>query len=169
MKRWLPYLGIAFGLALVVYSVFFGKNEEDRIRQRLHQLEEAVAVDGEENPVLRAARVRKELGEIFTQDVTLAIPELDASEGGRAALVDLATAAPQQYQRAHVDLDGLRIRLDEPKEHAVAVGDAKLSGARQDGQPEQDVRTVSLRLDKIDGEWRIVNVSVSTPRDPKSK
>ncbi len=169
MKRWLPYLGIAFGVALVVYAVFFGKNEEERIRQRLHQLEDSVAVDGAENPVLRAARLRKELGELVTHDVRIAIPELDGVDSGRNQLVELAAAAPQQFKSARIDLEALRIRLDDPKEHAVAVGDAKLAGTRQDGEREQSFRTVSLRLDKLNGEWRIVDVSVSPPKDPDTR
>jgi hypothetical protein len=164
-RRWLPLAGVAVGATLVAYALFFGKTEEERIRQRLHQLEDAVAVDGAENPMLRAARLRKDFADLIAQNVTVAIPELGASEGGRAHLVEVAAGAAGQWRTARVDLGGLAIRIDETKDHAVCVGDAKLTATSGAGEPERDVRTVSLRLDKLEGQWRVVDISVSASKD----
>ncbi len=165
LRRWLPLVAVAFGALLVLGAVFFGKTEEERVRQRLHQLEDAVAVDGSENPLLRAARLRKDFADLVAQNVAVAIPELGAGEGGRAHLVEVAAGAANEWRTARVDLGALTIRLDEAKEHAVCVGDAKLTATRAGGEPERDVRTVSLRLDKLDGQWRVVDVSVSASRE----
>ncbi|MBM4359413.1 MAG: nuclear transport factor 2 family protein [Deltaproteobacteria bacterium] len=166
MKRWLPYLGLALGVALVVYALFFVKTEEERLRERLDALEAAVAIDdARETPLVRDARLRKRFAEIFTKDVALAVPELGATDKGRTALADLAISAQHRLARTSLDLDDLAIRLDESKQHALAVGIAHLVGTEADGTLIRDDRTVSLRLDVIEGEWRIVDVSVSPPTD----
>jgi hypothetical protein len=170
MKRWLPYLGIALGTALVVYALFFAKTEEERIRARLDELESTVAVDdARETPLVRAARLRKSFAEIFAKDVSLAIPELGATDKGRAALADLALSAQEQLARIDLELDDLAIRLDESKERALAVGVAHLRGTQRDGTRTLDDRTVSLRLDRIEGQWRIVDVTVSPPKDDSAE
>ncbi len=166
MKRALPLLGIALGTALIVYALQFGKTEEERIGMRLQALAASLAVsDGRESPTIRGARLRKDFAELFAKDVSLAIPELGAVDQGRPALVELAMQAPTDYASIAVNLEKLRIRLDDSKEHAVAVGEAHLSGVRREGSRHEDSRTVSLRLDRHDGEWRIVNVSVSVSKD----
>jgi hypothetical protein len=165
VKRWLPYLGLALGLALVAFSLFFGTSDEERIRGRLQELEDVVAMsDSRENVVFRATRIRKAFGEIFTKDAVFSVPELDTAESARARLIELAASVPHYFSTARLDLDGLQIRLDASKEHAVAIGDAKLLGTRTEGTREQDLRKTSIRLDKVSGEWRIVNVAVSPPQ-----
>jgi hypothetical protein len=165
MKRWLPHIGIAVGLLIAVYALFFSESDEDRIRGRLEQLEDAVAVTaGDTNLVLRAARVNAEFAEIFVKDVGFEIPELSSAAGGRAELVGLAANAPQLYATASVDLGGLAIEIDDQGMTAVAFGEATVRGTRHSGDPEGDSRTVSLRFDQIDGEWQVVSLSVSPPR-----
>ena len=166
MKRWLPFLGIALGVALVVYALAFGKTDEERIRERLSELAASVEIkDRRESPALRGARLRKSFGEIFAKDVRLAIPELGTSDRGREPLVSLAVSAQGEFASVKLDLDALAIRLDETKEHALAVGVANLVGTREDGRRSRDARTASLRFDRVDGEWRIVDVSVSPAAD----
>ncbi len=167
MKRWLPHIGIVLGISIAVYALFFSDSEEDLIRARLEQLEVATKVKSSGgNLVIRAARVRKAFSEIFIKDVSFQIPELSSIGSGRNKLVALAANAPRRYQSAAIDLDGLEIKIDEPQTSAIAFGEATLSATRRGGQLERDTRTVSLRLDKIDGEWRIVSVSVSAKDAP---
>jgi hypothetical protein len=162
MRRWLPWAGLAAGLGIATYGFFFAGSEEDKVRAVLDQLEDAVAVkEDEKNLLLRAAHVKGEFSEIFDKDVHFEVPELTETVSGRASLVELAAAAPQMWRTATVDLDGLAIEIDEAKTSAVASGDATLTATRQSGDLERDRRTVSLRLDKIEGDWRIVSLSVS--------
>ncbi|MBM4375068.1 MAG: hypothetical protein FJ095_08290 [Deltaproteobacteria bacterium] len=166
MRRWLPYLGIALGIALVAYALFFVRSDEERIRERLTELASSVEVkDRRETPMIRAARVRKSFATLFSKEVRLAVPELGTVDRGREPLVDLTVSAQSEFASVALDLDGLSIRLDESKEHGLAVGTAKLSGTREDGTLSRDTRTVSLRLDRQEDEWRIVDVSVSPPAD----
>lgn len=162
MRRFLPHLGIALGVCIVLYAVFSGSSDEDAIRKQLDRLEAAVAVTaGDTNPVLRGARVKNAFVELFIQDVTIEIPELSSARSGRIELVGLAAQAPSLYRTASVDLGQLVIKVDEPKLSALAYGDATLTGTRQSGGLEEDKRTVSLRFDKVEGAWLIVAISVS--------
>ena len=166
MKRWLPHIGIAVGLLIAVYALFFSSSDEDLIRARLDQIEDAVKVSGDgTNLVLRAARVKKEFSEIFVKEVSFEIPELSSSGGARQELVALAASAPRLYSTATVDLGGLAVEIDDAGMSAVAFGEATIRGTQLSGEPQRDSRTVSLRFDKIDGDWRVVSLSVSPRRD----
>jgi phosphoribosylformylglycinamidine synthase len=168
LRRFLPHAGIVAGLALAGWALFGRTSEEDRIRAKLDELAEAVAVRGvEPNLVLRGARIRRAFGELFVQNVAIRVPELTSVDSGRAELVGLATQAVQLYEHASVDLSGLRIEIDAPKASAMAHGEASLSAVRHGGTREMDTRTVALRFDKLEGDWRIVSVSVSDKRTPK--
>ena len=161
MKRYLPHLGVVIGIAIAVYALFFSDSEEDRIRAKLDQLEDAARVsDANTNIVVRTARVKKEFAEVFDKDVRFEIPELTSDESGRDVLVGLAAQAPRMYQTVSVDLGGLDITVDEAGLTAIAQGPATLTGTRG-GQLERDDRTVSLSFDKIEGDWKVVMVSVS--------
>lgn len=163
MKRWLPHFGIALGVAIAIYALFFAESAEDRIRSQLDALEEALVVTGTENPVLRAARIKKAFEALMLPEVHFEIPELAEGDTGRNELVRLATIAPQMYQSARVDLDALRIDVDKTETTAMAHGEAVLTGVRRTGEPQRDARKVALRFDEIDDEWRIVSISVSLP------
>jgi len=166
VKRWLPHIGIVLGIAIAVYALFFSNSDEDVIRDKLAQLEEAVRIsDGNTNIVIRAARVKKEFGEIFEKEVTIEVPELTDASSGRTELVQLAASAPKLWRTASVDLGNLSVDVDHSGTTAVAYGQAVLTATRHSGDLHRDERTVSLRFDKIDGDWRIVHVSVSAGQD----
>jgi phosphoribosylformylglycinamidine synthase len=164
VRRWLPHLGIVVGVCIAVYALFFASNDEDEIRALLERLETAVAVRGQSNPVVRMAQINKEFKEIFIKEVSFQIPELTSKGAGRRDLAKLAAAAPRLYSSAEVDLDGLAIDVDDQGLSAVAQGEATLSGIKG-GQPSRDTREVALRLDKIDGDWRIVSAYASRKLD----
>lgn len=163
MRRYIPYVGIALGLAIAVYALFFAQSAEDAIRDQLDRLEEAVALEPGSQPVIRAARVKGAFKGLFVKDVTFDVPELDGSDQGRDELVSLAAAAPRLFQQAHVDLDGLAIDLAADEKSAIAVGEAVIMGAQHGQAVRRDTRTVSIRFDEVDGDWLIVSLSVSPP------
>ena len=167
MKRWLPHIGIALGVLLAVYALFFSSSDEDLIREQLERLERAVEVtEGGQNIVIRAAHVKKEFAEIFVKEVTFEVPDLTTEESGRRALVGLAASAPRLFATASVDLDALSIDVDEQGLTAVAQGQATLTGTRLSGELTRDLRTVSLRFDKIDDAWLCVSLTVSARNGP---
>jgi phosphoribosylformylglycinamidine synthase len=166
MRRWLPHIGVVLGLTIAIYALFFAESDEDKIRARLDQLEDAIRVTADDTNVLvRTAHVKKEFSEIFVKEVSIEISELTDVRAGRDELVALAGNAPQIYRTASVDLDGLTINIDESKTSALAYGDVTLLATLQSGEVKRDTRTVSMRIDKIDGEWVIVALGVSFPGD----
>jgi len=163
-KRWLPHLGVVVGVCIAVYALFFSSGDEDLIRGKLDSLEEAIAVTpNETNIVVRAARIKGAFAEILAKEVSYEIPELAGANrsSGRRALASLAANAPRLWNTASVDLGPLAIEVDDEGMSAVAFGEVTLTATRQSGQLERDNRTVSMRFDKIDGEWLIVSLSVS--------
>jgi hypothetical protein len=156
-------MGVMLGVCIVVYALFFSSTDEDLIREKLEQLELAIKVSpAETNIVIRGARVKAAFVEIFVKEVSYQIPELrNASRSGRTALAGLAANAPRLWREATVDLDPLTITVDDSGINAVAFGDATLTATRHGGALERDSRTVSLRFDKIDGDWQVVSMSVS--------
>lgn len=167
MKKYLPHLGIALGVAIAIYAVFFSETDEEKIRALFDRLEDTVQVRTDDtNLVVRAAHIKGEFKEIFSKEITFDIPELSNMKTGRAELAGLAAKAPQMWRTATIDLDGLAIDLDEGGNGALATGDAVLDATRQDGRLERDTRKVSVSLEKIDGVWRIVGMTVSSKNDP---
>ncbi|AUX46287.1 hypothetical protein SOCE26_077920 [Sorangium cellulosum] len=167
MKRWLPLGLIAAGVVLAAAALLSSSSEEERIRARLTQLSEAVRIDeGERNPLVRLGRVRGEFAEIFTKDARASVPELDGRISGRDELAAAAAKAVGLYQSADVSFGDAEIRIDEAGMTAEVAATATIAGARH-GQPvRRDERPVTLRLEKIDDEWKIVSATVEAERGP---
>ncbi|MSP26788.1 MAG: hypothetical protein EXR75_16925 [Myxococcales bacterium] len=174
MKRWLPHLGVALGLIIAVYALYFSESEEDRVRALLDRLELAVGVtEQDSNLLFRGAQIRKEFSEIFDSSVSVAVAELSGGSPGRAGLSELATGAPRMFATATLELDGLALTLDKTKKHALAVGTVVIRGTRHGGAAERIVREASLSIEEIEGDWRIVNVTIDSvddlPGDARAK
>ncbi|WP_437631518.1 nuclear transport factor 2 family protein [Sorangium sp. So ce854] len=167
MKRWLPLGLIAVGVVLAVVALLFSPSEEDRIRARLTQLEDAVRVDdGAHNPLVRHGRVRKEFAEIFTKEASARIVELDERLGSRDDLTAAATQAAVVYQTADVSFGDTDIQVDPAGMTAGVTATATVTGARH-GQPvRRDEVPVALRLEKIEGDWKIISATVHPRRAP---
>jgi hypothetical protein len=159
-------VAIALGVAILIYVVFFGESDEDAIRERLDLLEATIEVKGtQENLVIRGARIKEAFTELFVKDVTIQIPELTQVKTGRTELTGLAARAPSWYRTASVDLGGLRVDVGEQAVSAHVSGLATLTATRLTGELSRDTRTVSLRFDKIEGDWKIVSLSVSAKEE----
>ena len=164
MRRFLPHLGIALGLLLVAYALWWSDSDEDQIRAKLEAIEEVAEVGrGPTNPLLRAAELRKRLAGICIKDVRIRIAELTEVTRGRDELVRLAAAAPQLYRTVEVDLSDLAVEVDRSARSAAAHGPATLTAVEHGGRVRRDRREVMLRFDKIEGDWRLVSIRVSSP------
>ena len=164
MRRGLAIGGGALGLALIGYALFAGESDDELIQARLTQLEQAVQVDGQENAVMRGARVNKHFKEIFEKDVVVRIPELTSLAKGRQGLSAVATKAGTYFQSAEVDFDDVEIQIDGSKVGALVIASAQLD-AVQGGRPRRDQRRVTLRFSKNDGEWQIASINVAPKGD----
>jgi hypothetical protein len=146
-KRTIGIAIVIAAAAVALWAIFFRGSDEDRIRAVIVKAATAVRVVEGENPVLRAARVKGDLGETLDRDVAFTVPELNASGEGVGKGRDAAVAAA-------LSAGGL---------WASAQTTVTLSAIRG-GQRERDVRQVSFELRKLDGEFRIVAVTVQ-PRE----
>jgi phosphoribosylformylglycinamidine synthase len=166
MKRWLPLGLIAAGLIGLVYAIFFWSSDEDQIRARLAQLADTVRIsDGELNPVVRHGRIRQEFAEIFVKEVRAEVSELSEGLHGRNELAAAATQVAGAYRSADVSFGGVDIRIDRSGMTADVNASATVTGA-QHGQPvRRDERQVSFQFEKIDGDWKIVSLTVAARQE----
>jgi hypothetical protein len=166
-KRTIGIAIVIAAAAVALWAIFFRGSDEDRIRAVIVKAATAVRVVEGENPVLRAARVKGDLGETLDRDVAFTVPELNASgEGvgkGRDAAVAAALSAGGLWSSAEVSIAFSRVTVDPGGNTASAQTTVTLSAIRG-GQRERDVRQVSFELRKLDGEFRIVAVTVQ-PRE----
>jgi phosphoribosylformylglycinamidine synthase len=165
MRRWLPIGLILLGVAVIAYALL-GSSDEDRILARLAQLAQAVRVDeGERNPLVRHGRIRQEFAEIFVKEANARIPEISEGLHGRDALAAAATQVGSVYQSADVSLGSVDLRVDPGGTAAEATATATIAGAMHGQPPRSDDRRVKFRLDKVDGDWKIVSVTVEREAD----
>lgn len=166
MKRWLAIAGGALGVGLIGYAVFGAESDEERIRARLIELEDAVRVEGQVNPLVRTSQVNKAFKEIFTeharitfsQDAKELYPQVINIRSGRAELSKAASQGTAFLQRFDVDFGSIEIQLtgDSGAEvDTIAAINALDKGAR--GNTEK--RDVSFVFFK-DDEWRIDSIAV---------
>lgn len=151
---------IAVGLAIAGYAIFFASSDEEQIEERLLQLADAVRVDSDElSPLTRAARVRDEFSEIFTEDARAAVAEFDEDLDGRGAIIAAATQLGAAYQSASVDLSAIKVKLDGAAAEVRAT--ATVTGAMHGQGTSREKRRTLFQMRKADDGWRIASAVVS--------
>lgn len=159
MKRAPLLVLVLAALAAAIYMIFFRLSDEDRIRRRLDQVAYAVHIGpGEKSPISRAARIQKHFTEIFTQDATAIIEELDEGLEGRDALIAAAVQLGGAYTSATVSFDKVTVRINGPAAELRAI--ATVTGARQGASLRYEAMRVKLALRKIDGDFRVTSAVV---------
>lgn len=156
----LTLIGILLGLGLVVLGIAsWPSSDEEAIAAKLQKLAEVVAIEGEENPVMRTARLRREFAELFEEDALVLIPELQRGARGRRELADLGARGPILYSTLTVDFAGVETIVDSGKKSARTKSLAKLSGTRG-GEIRRDERKLRIEWKKEGGEWLMGEVRV---------
>lgn len=146
---------------VLVYAVFFWPSEEDRIVEVVQAFCHAVRVSGpNENPAIRRLRLEGDLGEVLVAEATAEVPELQAGINGRREIATLAAMAANQWSSAVVSLDALRVDIDAPKNKATVRATATLNATENGGTPRRDTRKVTFELEKVEGRWWIVTITV---------
>jgi hypothetical protein len=163
VKRALAAVGVVAGLALIGYAVFSGQSDEELIRARLVELEEALALDGQSsNPAAHGLRLRGKFANIFEKDVTATIPELGSTREGRDELAALAMHSGSYFETLDVDFENVDVGIDGTKLNARVKTLAVVTGTRRgEKQPRREERRVALRFFKgEENGWRIAVVRV---------
>lgn len=150
---------VLVGIA-VVYVVFIRKTDEDRIRAQLRALSAAVREAEGENQILRAARIEREFPHIFTKEVTLHVPMLPEGRTPRHELATLAIGAAKKASKIELRWSDVRVEVDRPMARAFVTGAATGAATRRDGGDHLESRSVTLRFEREEDEWRIADVAV---------
>ena len=159
--------GVSIGLLLIGYALFSRETDEEQIKRKLDELEEAVHVSGDaENVVVRGARLNGDFEKIFDQKVRISIPELTSAASGRQDLVGLATKAGTWFETLDIDFESVSIEAGDIG--AQVNTRAVLVASRPGRGLQKDERDVRFSLMKDDGEWKIDSVSVA-PRDEQER
>jgi hypothetical protein len=164
MKRALVIAACVLAACVGAYFLFFRTSDEREIGKKLDRLAQAVRVEGAENPVMRGTRINSEFAEIFVKEVIVEIPELTDIKSGRHELTVVATQAGSYYQSVRLSFERVQLQFDEAKRTARVGATATMIASRGSGD-ERDTRELTLRFDKIDGDWKIASIVVS----PKSQ
>lgn len=158
-KTWLAVLALVATAA--VYVIFIRKTDEDRIRDKLRELALAAAKSDGENELLRALRVEKAFGRIFTREVEVKIPELSERTRPRHELATLAVGAGHAASKIALHYESVRIEIDKPMKRAWVTGTAVVEGQRKGGGGVREARDVVIRFGQEEDEWRIASVATN--------
>jgi hypothetical protein len=163
MKRAVGIGTILAGLGLIGYALLAAESDEERIRARLEQLEESVALHSEaQNVAVRSLQLRGGFSEIFEPDVRARIPELGSGRHSRDELVALAAQSSSYFQNLDLQFEDLEIRVDDTSRRASVDSVAVLTATRRgQAEPRRDER--SVHFDFFNHEehgWRIAAVRV---------
>lgn len=156
---------LVVGVVLVIVGIkSWPSNDEEAIANKLAKLAEVISVTGEENPVMRMTRLRREFEGIFEEDALVSIPEIRQTARGRKELAELGARAPILYRSLTVDFTGQDTVVDPQRRTARTTATAKLEGSRAANDLRWDEREVRFDWSRESGDWLISNVRV-TPKE----
>jgi hypothetical protein len=152
---------VAASLALLVYVVF-GGSDEDKVLSRLKEVARAVETRSDEtNALLRTARINGVFKQALEPDVRFTAPELGSMSGTRALAV-LAGEAPLNFGDVTVSVGATDIHVEGPVAHAVSQ--VTLTAARG-GELRREQRNVRFELRRSGGDWRIGAIEVEPAKE----
>jgi hypothetical protein len=155
---------LALPLVGAVARYAWPTDDEAAIRALLDALCAAVHVDPSEgNPLARAARVHDAFSKTVSENVVVDIPDFPQVTSGRRPLADLATQAGLAFHDATVTLSAVTLRMAPSKKSCEVEATATLTATGSGLQ--RDTREVTLRVDKIDGTWRVASIGVTARRE----
>ena len=159
MKRIAFVVLVALAVGGVVMWMRSGSDEE-RIRGQLTRLAAALRMEEGTNALMRAGKMRSEMGAIFDEDVRANVPELPvALPNKRSELADTATQLSMMFRSIDVDFSDIEVKLDDARQTARVGATVKLSSTGRAG-PTRDSRATDFLFNKRDGTWRIASVTV---------
>jgi len=160
-RTWLAGAAAVALAGVLVYAIFFWPSEEEKVIEVVLDFCHAVRVSGpNENPAIRRLRLEGDLGELLVAEASADVPELEAGIQGRREIAQLAAAAATQWATATVSLDGIQPKIDAARTKATVRATATLDAAQHGGAPRRDTRKVTFELEKVDGRWWIVSITV---------
>ena len=111
MRRNLLILVTILGLFGIVYGVFFYKNDEARIRERIDGIAEAGSFSEGTNPAMFGLNLKAGLKEALAPGATVDAAELGGGSLGPDEVVGAGARLAGQYRSAKINVVDLKIRV----------------------------------------------------------
>lgn len=141
------------GILIVVWFVF-QESEDDRIRQRLHELADVVSTANQKRDTARLIHMAG-LKQFFTEDVSVKIKDDLPQVAGRDTLLKMAHIALQQEPGLTVAFTDINVTHDDGTMHARVNTTVVVTGIHSRKARSVDAQELEMDLVKADGEWRI--------------
>lgn len=159
VKRILGVLLIASGLICGVYFLFFRNNDELAIKKQLNDLAYLASKNLNEKTTVSIIK-NQSLQKIFAPQCELSFG-INMFDGvfSNLQLVNSISQANMYLQSSSIKAEDIEIFLiDETYAEADFIGEFK--GRSKSGEYIEEVRALSAKLQKLDGEWVIYSISI---------
>jgi len=155
------WLALTFaGAAALAYLLVFRPSDEERVRRQITALSGAVGIDAaERDPRARPLRIQQAFRRVFTRSVQVDIADLIEDIHGRDELAGMTVSAAETFRSVTLDFTQVRVEVDGSERLARASAVAALQGTDHDGQPQREVRNVTMLFTEVEGEWRIASIA----------
>lgn len=152
-KKPVAIAAAVLGVVVVAWFVFH-KNEDDRIRQRLHELAYVVSTTKEKQDTARLIHIAG-LKQFFTQGVTVEINSETRKVTGRDNLLKMAHVALTHEPGLTVAFKDLSVFTDDGTPHARVNTTVFVTGVQSQKARTVNAQELEMDLVKADGEWVI--------------
>lgn len=139
---------------LIVGWLVYPKSEEDHIRQRLHELAEAVSTTQQHRDTARLIHIAG-LNQFFTEDVSVHINGNIPSVGDRKKLLHMAHVALQQEPNLTVAFEDISVIYDSGTQQARVNTTVVVTGAHSQRAKSVNAQEMEMDWVKPEGEWLI--------------
>ena len=155
------WLALTFaGAAALAYLLVLRPSDEERVRRQVTALSVSVGIDAaERDPRARPLRIQQAFRRVFTRSVRVDIADLVEDMHGRDELAGMAVSAAETFRAVTLDFTGVRVEIDGAAQAGRVDAVATLQGTDHDGQPQREVRDVTMLFTEADGEWRIASIA----------
>ena len=156
VKNPVAIAAVVLGILVVIWLVY-PKNEEYRIRQRLHELADVVSSTQQQRDAARLIHIAG-LKQFFTKDVTVQLNGNIPRVKDRNTLLQIAHVALQQEPGLTVAFTDIAVTHDDGTQQARVNTTVVVTGVHSPRAKSVDAQELEMDLLKADGEWRIRGV-----------
>ena len=116
----------------------------------------------ERDPAARPHRIQQAFDRILLPRVEVEVPEVIEDVYGRDDMAGMVASEAGVLRELDVDVGKLRVEVDHDARRARVTGTATLTGTSLEGHRGSDVRDLTVRFEKVDGQWRIAALTADS-------
>lgn len=144
--------------------LFLRRSDADRIRGDVESVADALNYDGDGSDQNWRDGLTAALRQRVSSPVTIVLEPSGESTLDTDALVNAAVAYTRGLSEFTVELQDIRVKLDENGRRATAKGEAILDMVDATGSRRNEPRKFALTLERSAKEWVVVHAQVTEPR-----